>query len=66
MRLIAFVVSATAVVGGIGASAPLELLHDIVDYANVVALLILLLGFLFIAGVGVGRLVRGEGVRRPT
>ncbi len=65
VRLIAFVVSATAVVEGTGAYPPLEVLHNIV-YVNVVALLVLLLGFLFIAAVGVGRLVRGAGARRST
>jgi hypothetical protein len=59
VRLLAFVVSATAVVEGIGAYPPLDVLHNIV-YVNVVALLVLLLGFLFIAAVGVGRLLRGE------
>lgn len=65
VRLIAFVVSATAVVEGIGAFPPLEVLHNIV-YVNVLALLALLLGFLFIAVVGVGRLLRGEGAARST
>ena len=65
MRLIAFVVSATAVVEGAGAYPPLELLHNIV-YVNVLALLVLLLGFLFIAAVGVGRLARGERAPRST
>ena len=65
VRLIAFVVGATAVVEGIGGYLPLEMLHNIV-YVNVVALLVLLLGFLFIAAVGVGRLVRGEGAQRST
>jgi hypothetical protein len=59
VRLLAFVVSATAVVEGIGAYPPLDVLHNIV-YVNIVALLVLLLGFLFIAAVGVGRLLRGE------
>jgi len=63
VRLIAFVVSATAVVEGIGAYPPLELLHNIV-YVSVLALLGLLLGFLFIAAVGIGRLIRREGARR--
>jgi hypothetical protein len=57
VRLIAFVVSATAVVEGVGAYPPFEVLHNIV-YVNVIALLVLLLGFLFIAAVGVVRLVR--------
>lgn len=57
MRLIAFAVSATAVVEGIGAYPPLELLHNLV-YVNVLALLVLLLGLLFIAAVGVARAVR--------
>ena len=64
-RLIAFVVSATAVVEGTGAYPPLEMLHNIV-YVNVLALLVLLLGFLFIAAVGVWRLVRGAGAQRST
>lgn len=59
VRLLAFVVSATAVVEGIGAYPPLDVLHNMV-YVNMVALLVLLLGFLFIAGVGAGRLLRGE------
>ena len=65
VRLIAFVVSASAAVEGVGAYPPLEVLHNIV-YANVVALLVLLLGFLFIAAVGVGRLVRGAGAQRSS
>ena len=65
VRLMAFVVSATAVVEGIGAYPPLEVLHNIV-YANVLALLVLLLGFLFIAVVGVGRLVQGARAARST
>lgn len=65
VRLIAFVVSATAVVEGIGAYPPLEVLHNLV-YVNVLALLALLLGFLFVAAVGIGRLVRGEEARRST
>jgi hypothetical protein len=65
VRLITFVVSATAVVEGTGAYPPLDALHNIV-YANVLALLILLLGFLFIAAVGVWRLVRGAGAQRST
>lgn len=58
VRLIAFVVGATAVVEGVGAYPPLEALHGVV-YANVVALLVLLGGFLFVAAVGVTRLIRG-------
>lgn len=65
VRLVAFVVSATAVVEGVGAYPPLELLHNIV-YVNVLALLVLLLGFLFIAAVGVGRLIRSENATRST
>ena len=64
VRLVAFVVSATAGVEGIGAYPPLEALHNIV-YANLVALLALLLGFLFIAALGLGRLVRGARAQRP-
>lgn len=56
VRLIALVVTATAVVEGTGAYPPLEVLHNLV-YVNVFALLALLLGFLFIAAVGVGRVV---------
>jgi uncharacterized membrane protein len=41
------------------------MLHNIV-YVNVLALLVLLLGFLFIAAVGVWRLVRGAGAQRST
>lgn len=63
VRLIAFVVSGTALVEGIGAYLPLEVLHNIV-YVNVIALLVLLLAFLFTAAVGVVRLVRGAGARR--
>jgi len=59
VRLIAFVVSATAVVEGIGAYPPLEVLHNVV-YVNVLSLLVLLLGLLFIAAVGVARAVRAE------
>lgn len=62
VRLIALLVSATAVVESIGAYPPLDALHNIV-YANVLALLALLLGFLFIAAVGFGRLVRRGGLR---
>ena len=65
VRLITLVVSATAVVEGVGAYPPLEVLHNIV-YVNVIALLVLLLGFLFIAAVGVVRLVRGAGAQRST
>jgi hypothetical protein len=65
VRLTAFVVSATAVVEGIGAYPPLELLHDVV-FANVVALLALLLGFLFVAAVGVGRLVQRARKTQPS
>ena len=65
VRLIAFIVSATAVVEGTGAYPPLELLHNIV-YLNVIALLVLLLSFLFVAGVGVAQLVRGAGAGRST
>ena len=65
VRLIAFVVSATAVVEGIGAYPPLEMLHNIV-YVNVLALLVLLLSFLFIATVGVVHILRGEGAARST
>lgn len=65
MRLIAFAVSATAVVEGIGAYPPLELLHNIV-FVNVLALLVLLLGLLFIAAVGVGHAIRLERAERPT
>ena len=65
VRLIAFAVSVTAVVEGAGAYPPLEVLHNIV-YVNVLALLVLLLGFLFIAVVGVGRLVRGKAASRST
>lgn len=57
VRLIAFVVSATAVVEGTGAYPPLEVLHNFV-YVNVLALLALLLGFLFISTVGLGRLAK--------
>jgi hypothetical protein len=56
-RLIAFVVSATAVVEGTGAYPPLDVLHNFV-YVNGLALLALLLGFLFIAAVGLGRLAK--------
>lgn len=63
VRLLAFVVSATTVVEGVGAYPPVEVLHRMV-YVNGLALLLLLLGFLFVAAVGVGRLVRGEGARR--
>lgn len=59
VRLIAFVVGATAVVEGVGAYPPLEALHGVV-YANVVALLVLLGGLLFVAAVGVTRLIRGD------
>lgn len=59
VRLIAFVVGATAVVEGVGAYPPLEALHGAV-YANVVALLVLLGGLLFVAAVGVTRLTRGD------
>ena len=65
VRLIAFIVSATAAVEGIGAYPPLETLHNVV-YANVLALLVLLLGFLFIAAVGVGRLVQAARTARST
>jgi hypothetical protein len=65
VRVIAFVVSASAAVEGAGAYPPLEMLHNIV-YVNVLALLVLLLGFLFIAGVGVAQLVRGAGAQRST
>lgn len=57
VRLIALVVSATAVVEGTGAYPPLEVLHNFV-YVNVFALLALLLGFLFIAAAGVGRVAK--------
>ena len=57
VRLIAFVVSGTAVVEGIGAYPPLEVLHNFV-YVNGLAMLALLLGFLFIAAVGFGRLAK--------
>ena len=57
LRPIAFVVSATAVVEGTGAYLPLEVLHNFV-YVNGLAMLALLLGFLFIAAVGVGRLAK--------
>jgi hypothetical protein len=63
VRLIAFAASATAIVEGIGAYPPLELLHNIV-WANVMALLLLLLGFLFISAVGVGRYIRRESAVR--
>ena len=62
VRLIAFVVSATAVVEGTGAYQQLEMLHNFV-YVNAFALLALLLGFLFIAAVGVGRLAKRTAVR---
>lgn len=65
VRLTACVVSATAIVEGIGAYPPLEVLHNIM-YVNLPALLILLLGFLFIAAVGVGRLIRGASAPRST
>jgi hypothetical protein len=65
VRLIAFVVGATAFVEGIGAYPPLEVLHDIV-YANVLAVLVLLVGFLFVGAVGVGRLVQGVGKPQPS
>lgn len=57
VRLIAFVVSATAVVEGTGAYPPIEVLHNFV-YVSGLAMLALLLGFLFIAAVGVGRLAK--------
>lgn len=61
VRLIAFAVSGTSVVEGIGAYPPLEMLHnDFIFYLNVLALLVLLLGLLFIAAVGVARAVRSE------
>lgn len=65
VRLISFVVSATAVVEGIGAYPPLEVLHNVV-YVNVLALLVLLLGLLFIAAVGVARAVQLKRAERPT
>lgn len=63
VRLIAFVVSATAVVEGIGAYPPLEVLHNIV-YMNLLALFALLLAFLFTASVGVVRLLGRRGAER--
>jgi hypothetical protein len=65
VRLSAFVVSVTAVVEGVGAYPPLATLHDIV-YANLWALLALLLGFIFVAAVGVGNSLRGVGTPRPS
>lgn len=49
----------------LAAGAVGNLLGNIV-FANGLALLVLLLGFLFIAAVGVGRLVRGESAERST
>lgn len=49
--------SATAVVEGPGAYPPIDVLHNFV-YVNGLAVVALLLGFLFVAAVGVGRLAK--------